>query len=1204
MPASWNKGWIDPELPAFLSSDPLTPGEVSIPLDRRMAPAHLLLGLTLAGTEDAAVGLYLTGANRSSFQLHNNLLADSNALLGEDGWLRITVRVPLSSCDPAPNTLCLRHEEQGVIALYEGLIYPDDEGCASASVFVSGGISANAALSPSPTVLDRRVSTLGHPPVTSFRQSRGDGVASIPTKGLRLWLRADTLALSSGAAVTAWPDQSGRGHTATQSVSASCPIFFTNTFNGLPAVRFDGANDFLSGSVGALSAPLTLIVVGRFAQAYQPANDYDYFLRIGNGTAANGHVSVSRCCGGNVNSNRYYSWQGNASAMGPVLNGNGGLVVMAEHGTNAPRHRVWLDGAEYGVEDYSQSVTLDGTLELGRYSQSGLASHYLSGDLVEVLVYDRLLSATELAEADRALRSKYALNRAPDVEAGTDRIVGVSNLVQLAGQVSDDGLPLSPGVVTSIWQQIVGPGQALCSDAGSPTTAVWFAQPGAYRLRLTAWDGEKSASDELEIVVRQDSATNVPAQGLRLWLKADEVAANDRDPIAEWRDRSSGHHSVTQSIAASRPTFVATNGPNGKAAIRFDGMNDYLAGNLGGMTSPVTLIVVGRFDYANQPSGDYDYFLRLGDGSAAYRHISVSRWAAGDNRYYSWLGEGPGSKSGPVLDGNAWRVLTVTHGTNAPRHKLWVDGYAQTVEDYGSNVTVNGTLELGRYSAGSFASHYLNGSLAEVLIYNRELGESERLALERYVKEKYALNAAPEVEAGPDAQLVGANTVVLAGQVSDDGLPSMPGSTTAEWEKVAGPGNVTFSDASVTNAVATFDRPGAYRLRLTAGDGEKRASDELEIVVRQDTATNVPGQGLRLWLKADEVAANDGDPLFVWKDRGSGGHDVTQAFAASQPTFMATNGPNGKAAIRFDGANDYLAGNLGGMTSTVTVLMVARFDDANQPANDYDYLIRIGTDNGIASRHLSVSRWAGGSTNVNRYYSWMGDTAYGGPVLPGQSWQLISVVHGRTNAPAQQLRLNGVPQTVDQYTQALVLDGSVELGRYSKIGFISHYLQGALAEVLVFDRILSPSEHVAVERYLGEKYGLALQPSDLDNDGLSDAWELQYFGNLTQTAAGDFDGDGVSNLDEFRRGTDPTDPNSVNITLYVNALNGDDAHDGIASVWGGGHGPKRRIAAGISSAINGDRIEIATGTYSNEPATFSLDHRHLRMIPIGHVDVR
>ncbi len=44
---------------------------------------------------------------------------------------------------------------------------------------------------------------------------------------------------------------------------------------------------------------------------------------------------------------------------------------------------------------------------------------------------------------------------------------------------------------------------------------------------------------------------------------------------------------------------------------------------------------------------------------------------------------------------------------------------------------------------------------------------------------------------------------------------------------------------------------------------------------------------------------------------------------------------------------------------------------------------------------------------------------------------------------------------------------------------------------------------------------------DSDGDGLGDEWELVFFGNLGQTGAGDFDGDGLTNAQEFAAGTDP-----------------------------------------------------------------------------------
>jgi hypothetical protein len=46
--------------------------------------------------------------------------------------------------------------------------------------------------------------------------------------------------------------------------------------------------------------------------------------------------------------------------------------------------------------------------------------------------------------------------------------------------------------------------------------------------------------------------------------------------------------------------------------------------------------------------------------------------------------------------------------------------------------------------------------------------------------------------------------------------------------------------------------------------------------------------------------------------------------------------------------------------------------------------------------------------------------------------------------------------------------------------------------------------------------------TDVDGDGLADWWEVQYFGNLNQTATGDPDGDGITNLQEYQQGRNPT----------------------------------------------------------------------------------
>jgi hypothetical protein len=69
--------------------------------------------------------------------------------------------------------------------------------------------------------------------------------------------------------------------------------------------------------------------------------------------------------------------------------------------------------------------------------------------------------------------------------------------------------------------------------------------------------------------------------------------------------------------------------------------------------------------------------------------------------------------------------------------------------------------------------------------------------------------------------------------------------------------------------------------------------------------------------------------------------------------------------------------------------------------------------------------------------------------------------------------------------------------------------------------------------------------TDDDNDGMPDVWEIKYpdaLSSVVNDAAGDVDKDGFTNLEEFKAGTDPTDPNSkpVPIVIVANPGNGGD----------------------------------------------------------------
>ena len=84
-------------------------------------------------------------------------------------------------------------------------------------------------------------------------------------------------------------------------------------------------------------------------------------------------------------------------------------------------------------------------------------------------------------------------------------------------------------------------------------------------------------------------------------------------------------------------------------------------------------------------------------------------------------------------------------------------------------------------------------------------------------------------------------------------------------------------------------------------------------------------------------------------------------------------------------------------------------------------------------------------------------------------------------------------------------------------------------------------------------YSNWVQAEDTDSDGLDDAWEMQYFGNLDQGPEDDPDEDGLTNAQEYAQGTNPiladTDGDGLQdgdeVTTYgTNPLMADSDEDG------------------------------------------------------------
>lgn len=97
-------------------------------------------------------------------------------------------------------------------------------------------------------------------------------------------------------------------------------------------------------------------------------------------------------------------------------------------------------------------------------------------------------------------------------------------------------------------------------------------------------------------------------------------------------------------------------------------------------------------------------------------------------------------------------------------------------------------------------------------------------------------NQWPRVNAGQDQTVPFQKPFTLEAVASDDGNPIPPGQLTFRWEKISGPGTVSFLAPTALNTTVSFSAMGVYVLGFDADDGEFISHDEIQITVTENTS--------------------------------------------------------------------------------------------------------------------------------------------------------------------------------------------------------------------------------------------------------------------------------------------------------------------------------------------------------------------------------
>lgn len=210
-----------------------------------------------------------------------------------------------------------------------------------------------------------------------------------PPAGMLVWLDASTLSLASDDPVPQLTDQSGNAHHFANAVGAQQPLYKPTTFNGKPAVRFDGTNDALvstndfSSLVNGFTFIAALSVVTNtnslFDSAPSIANMFRFYWE-----SAELHVS---------------------SPLASITIATATPLILSVTGTSARALNTWINGAAHSNATAAAAAIAWTTPYIGTLNGG---TDFWAGDLAELLIYADTSAATRQA-AETYLLAKYLL---------------------------------------------------------------------------------------------------------------------------------------------------------------------------------------------------------------------------------------------------------------------------------------------------------------------------------------------------------------------------------------------------------------------------------------------------------------------------------------------------------------------------------------------------------------------------------------------------------------------------------------------------------------------------------------------------------------------------------------------------------------------------------------------------------------------------
>ncbi|MCU0578442.1 MAG: hypothetical protein MUF69_02745, partial [Desulfobacterota bacterium] len=291
--------------------------------------------------------------------------------------------------------------------------------------------------------------------------------------GLRLWLKADSgLILGGTDSVATWEDRSGNGLDVAQAAQANQPAKVSANLNGLPVVRFDGVDDYLIRSAVPGydlfdNNADTVFIVQKQAGADPRTSTFSWTSDGFNRFMVHAtwedsiyyQASANAGGGDQLGAPQPYGWDDRWHLLKLVKDGINGqisvdgigltpTVTSSSPGNNLPSADLYV-GSDYWTVNNLYSST-----------------NWFTGDIAEIMVFNRALTTQEQQTVDTYLREKYGLTNTPDGFTIPEKLYQPLNSLIESAAITVSGTTLLSPITISAGGEYAVNGGAYTSTAG------------------------------------------------------------------------------------------------------------------------------------------------------------------------------------------------------------------------------------------------------------------------------------------------------------------------------------------------------------------------------------------------------------------------------------------------------------------------------------------------------------------------------------------------------------------------------------------------------------------------------------------------------------------------------------------------------------------------------------------------------------------